>query len=171
MVAVEVEVEAEGFTEKEAVDEDGTQTNLCRYKNKEANLAEDTKDTKEADKGLLFMASSEDTNERGDMWLIDSGCSNHMSGNRMIFQNLEEVSNQTIRLGDGNILQVGRISSIVLRSDCGRTNTLTDVQYVPHLAHNLLSDWSVMSSGYLLSSLEEKCVIKDARLKPRLQYA
>lgn len=72
-----------------------------QFKGKETNVS---KEAKEGDEELLFMATSEDVHGAGGTWLIDSGCSNHMSGNRSLFQQLKEVHNQTIKLGDGKSL-------------------------------------------------------------------
>ena len=36
------------------------------------------------------------------MWYLDSGASNHMIGDRRLFQELKEVSQGTVRFGDGS---------------------------------------------------------------------
>lgn len=107
------------------------------------------------------MASNSAVTEGGGTWLIDSGCSNHMSGDKMLFQRIDEAPNQTIRLGDGKILQVAGVGIIALRSSAGTINTLTNVQYVPNLAHNLLSVGQLMASGYSVEFFSEECVIRD----------
>lgn len=114
------------------------------------------------------MASSENANEGGGTWLIDSGCSNHMAGNKKLFQHLEEASNQTIRLGDGKSLLVHGIGSVVLYSNNGKKNTLTNVQYVPNLAHNLLSVGQLMGSGYSVEFAGGECIIKDATTRAKI---
>lgn len=81
------------------------------------------------------------------------------------FKHLKEVSNQTIRLGDGKILRVSGISSIALRSSCGRTNTLTNIQFAPHIMQNLLSVGQSMSSIYIMEFLGVECAVKDAASK------
>ena len=46
------------------------------------------------------------TNEGADdMWFVDSGCSNHMSGMKSIFKELDKTLKSTVRLGDNNGLQ------------------------------------------------------------------
>ena len=39
-------------------------------------------------------------------WIIDSGCSNHMSGMKKLFQDLDSSTQQTVRLGNDKELQV-----------------------------------------------------------------
>ncbi|XP_039122119.1 uncharacterized protein LOC120258749 [Dioscorea cayenensis subsp. rotundata] len=84
----------------------GHDKSQCWYRSKEANI---TEEAKEQDEGLLFMASTE-TRSEGVKWLINSGCSNHMSGDRRLFKNLESTPQHNIRLGDGNLLQVAGFS-------------------------------------------------------------
>lgn len=76
------------------------------------------------------MASSEDASERGDTWFIDSSCSNHMSRNRILFQHLEEASNQTIRLGDEKFWKLAELVPLFFVHAMG--------EQAPHLALNLL---------------------------------
>lgn len=44
-----------------------------------------------------------------------------------------------MRLGYGKVLKVEGIGNVLFRSSTGRTNILTNLQYVPNLVHNLLS--------------------------------
>ena len=43
---------------------------------------------------------------RGDVWLLDSGCSNHMSGDKTLFSDLNENFKQTIKLGNDTKMNV-----------------------------------------------------------------
>lgn len=47
------------------------------------------------------MASQNSKKEMYGTWLIDNGCSNHMSGDRELFETLKNTSQQTVRLEDG----------------------------------------------------------------------
>lgn len=116
------------------------------------------------------MATCEEVNDGGGMWLIDSGCSNHMTGNKGLFQQLRDVQNQSIKLGDGKSLQVSGIGSIALYSNSGRTCTLTNVKFVHDLAHNLLSVGQLMNSGYMVEFAEGVCTIRDAASKERIAH-
>lgn len=71
-----------------------------------------------------------------------------MSGDKKFFQNIEETPLQAMRLGEGNVLQVAGVGSVALYSSSGKTNILTNDQYMPNLAHNLLSVGQLMSFGY-----------------------
>lgn len=42
---------------------------------------------------MVFMARDNAMNEEIGAWLIDRGCSNHMSGERKLFQSMEPATN------------------------------------------------------------------------------
>lgn len=71
----------------------------CWYKNKEGNVIEEVK---QGDEGLLLCQSLTSKDEEGGTWLIDNGCSNHISGNIHLFKHIENSQQQSIRLGDDN---------------------------------------------------------------------
>lgn len=52
---------------------------------KEANLVGKEKETTN-----LFMASSSSESASSSIWLVDNGCSNHMTGNRKLFMSFDE---------------------------------------------------------------------------------
>lgn len=58
----------------------------CWYKDQRANYAAET----DEQEGKLFMALISTNPKSSDVWFVDSGCSNHMSGDRAIFKDLDE---------------------------------------------------------------------------------
>ena len=67
------------------------------------NLAE------EAEVSHLFMTDGGSSEGQGCVWLIDSECSNHMTGVKSLFQDLNETVHQTVRLGDNNEMKVAGV--------------------------------------------------------------
>lgn len=123
---------------------------------------------KEVDEGLLFMASSKDDTKGGGIRLIDSECSNHMSRSKHLFHDLQEVPNKTIKLGDGKTLKVCGIGFILLRTNSGKIHTLTNIQFVPDLAHNLLSVGLLMSFGFMVEFSGGECVIRNGVMRAKV---
>ena len=85
------------------------------------------------------MANGGSSEGQGCVWLIDSRCSNHMTRVKSLFQDLDETIYQTVRLGDNNEMKVAGVGTVALRPSSRRMRTIKQVQYVPNLAHNLLS--------------------------------
>jgi hypothetical protein len=106
-----------------------------------------------------------------DMWLMDSGCSQHMTGNMKWFSSLTPLSHkQYVTFGDdkkSKVLGTG----IIKVNDCF---TLNDVALLDRLRYNLLSisqvcdaDLSVlfhMSDSHVLDS-SCKCVCGIYRIE------
>ncbi|XP_039143968.1 uncharacterized protein LOC120281110 [Dioscorea cayenensis subsp. rotundata] len=140
----------------------------CWFRNKEANVTEETKG-KEEEEGVAFMACDE-VSEDGGTGIIYSGCSNHMLGEERLFKCIEATPKQSIRLGDGKILPIEGVGTVALRSNYGKTTILNNVQFVPNLAHNLLSVGQLMSSGYDVEFTEGECIIKEAKTKIQVAH-
>ena len=68
-----------------------------------------------------------------DDWILDSGCTFHMSFNKEWFENLTEVKNESVFMGDDDKCVVHGIGSITLRLEIGKSIKLTNVRYVPCL--------------------------------------
>jgi len=54
----------------------------------------------EQEDGLLLMAHVDVNQQKEDEWFLDSGCSNHMSGNKEWFSKLDENFHNIVKLGN-----------------------------------------------------------------------
>lgn len=50
---------------------------------------------------VYFMLVNEHKN---DVWFLDSGCSNHMTGNESIFINMDKSVNSQVKMGNGALV-------------------------------------------------------------------
>ena len=88
---------------------------------------------------MLLMSYVEENKAKGrDAWFIDSGCSNHMCGDRTVFSWLDDSFRQLVRLGNNTRMNVMGKGSVKLHLN-EITLTVTEVYYVPELKNNLLS--------------------------------
>ncbi|CAH9095067.1 unnamed protein product [Cuscuta epithymum] len=109
----------------------------------------------------LFIAHHKSDHDGEIVWYIDSGCSNHMTGSKSMFQHIDDTKRGVVNLGDGKQLEVAGLGVISVQTEQGSKKTLSNVQYVPHLAHNLLSVGQLVSGGYSVSFANGVCTIKD----------
>ena len=93
--------------------------------------------------------------------LIDSGCSNRMTGHKSLFNDLDLSKKIVVRLGDGKKMEVAGKGTVSLSTKDGKTKLLHGVQYIPGLVHNLLSVGQLNASGYSVLFEHECCTIKD----------
>jgi len=106
----------------------------CPKWNKETNYAE-----LDDEEELLLMALVEENDaKRNDAWFLDSGCSNHMCGNKGMFLNMVEGHKHFVKCGNNSRMSVAGKGSVRLVFN-GTTFLVQDVYYVPELRNNLLS--------------------------------
>ncbi|KAF8377139.1 hypothetical protein HHK36_030512 [Tetracentron sinense] len=138
----------------------------CRIKNnQQANFSEE----QESDRNMFYacQASSE---KRNDVWYLDSGCSNHMTGDQSIFVNMNTFSNSQVRMGNGVLVQAKGKGTIAIETKKG-TKYIQDVLLVPDLEQNLLSVGQLVEHGYSIHFEENSCKIYDkGGRKTRLKF-
>ena len=83
---------------------------------------------------------------RDDAWFLDSGCSNHMSGERGKFTNLDETFQHSVKMGDNSRISVTGKGSMKLILN-GINHVVNEVYYVPKLNNNLLSIGQLQENG------------------------
>ena len=66
-----------------------------------------------------------------------------------------------MRLDDDKEMEVVGKGIVTVTTKDGKIKLLHDVQYVPKLAHNLLSVKQLMTSGYYVMFEGDSCIIKD----------
>ena len=85
-------------------------------------------------------------------WVLDSGCSNHMTGECTWFTHFDEYQN-SITLGDGTTMDItGKGTVNILHS-----HFISDVWYVEGLTYNLLSISQICAGGYHVMFTENFC--------------
>ena len=86
-----------------------------------------------------LMASSEKQESlRRKVWFLDSGCSNHVSGDKRLFSTLDESFSHSVKLGNNKRMEVVGKGNLKLILN-GASYMISDVYYVPELKNNLLS--------------------------------
>ncbi|XP_039683634.1 uncharacterized protein [Medicago truncatula] len=75
---------------------------ICKAQHQgEAKAAED-----QTLEDQLFVASCFATNTTRESWLIDSGCTNHMTYDRELYKDLDETTISRVRIGNGVLIEV-----------------------------------------------------------------
>ncbi|KAG8474805.1 hypothetical protein CXB51_031510 [Gossypium anomalum] len=107
----------------------------------EADVVEDYSD------GELLVASVNDS-KVSEEWILDSGCTFHMSPNRDWFTAYETVSEGVVLMGNNASCKIAGVGTIKVKMFDGVVRTLSDVRYVPELKRNLISLSTLDSKGY-----------------------
>ncbi|XP_020259644.1 uncharacterized protein LOC109836177 [Asparagus officinalis] len=93
-----------------------------------------------------------------DVWYLDNGASNHMTGHRDKFKELDENIKGTVKFGDGSAVEIKGKGSILFQCNNGDQRLLPEVYYIPSLKSNIISLGQMTEDG-------SKVVIADEFLR------
>ncbi|CAN1339431.1 Retrovirus-related Pol polyprotein from transposon TNT 1-94 [Linum perenne] len=124
----------------------------------------------ESDDEEAYMAVTDDETEDSDSkekvkteWYLDSGCSNHMTGDKRNFSFLEEKQGGKVTFGDNNKSRIMGKGIVGKASDPIFHNVL----FVPNLKHNLLSISQLCGNSNRVIFEADSCVVErisDAKI-------
>ena len=121
-----------------------------------ANFVEENEES-----GSMFFTCNVAEEFLEDVWFLDSGCSNHMTGNKKLFSKLDESVQSQVKLGDKTKVPVMGKGIISIKTKQGEKKSISDVYFAPGLEHNLLSVGQLIEKGYPVIFQNNKCVIYD----------
>jgi len=109
----------------------------------------------------LFVATYFLSSESSESWLIDSGCTNHMTFDRAFFKDLRPTNVTKVRIGNSDYISVkGKGTGII--TSFAVTRCIIDVLFVPEINQNLLSVGQLIKRGFKVVFEDKYCLIKDA---------
>ncbi|KAK1419880.1 hypothetical protein QVD17_29300 [Tagetes erecta] len=82
-----------------------------------------------------FQSEPKDKN----VWYLDNGASNHMTGNRMFFSELNERITGKVKFGDDSCVDIHGKGSILFEGKNGEQRLMTNVYFIPELRNNIIS--------------------------------
>ena len=132
---------------------------FCKNKNQyhKGQAAESSQKQEEQ----LFVASCYVSGCSSEEWLVDSGCTHHMTSNSKFFRNLDRSYESRVRIGNGEQLKVAGKGDITVQTPSG-TKIITDVLFVPKIDQNLLSVGQLLDKRCSVVFKNNACVIYDA---------
>ncbi|KAE8705435.1 hypothetical protein F3Y22_tig00110429pilonHSYRG01243 [Hibiscus syriacus] len=152
------------WTKKKPV-ESNTATS-CSKENSEDGWDAEALFATEEEELALTVTTPERIDYKND-WIVDSGCSNHMTGDKQKLQNLSEYNGgRVVVTADNSRLPITHIGKTIVTP---RYNTnqvqLQDVYHVPGMKKNLLSVAQLTSSGhYVLFGPQDVKVYRDVKI-------
>ena len=114
--------------------------------------------------------------QQKDAWYLDTGVSNHMSGCKELFTDLDDGVKGTVRFDDGSLVDIQGRGKVILQCKTGEHRVLTSVSYIPRLRSNIISIGQLdevgvktaVEHGYRVGSDKGKVVAKVKRSPHRL---
>lgn len=73
-----------------------------------------------------------------NLWYLDTGCSNHICGDKSTFSDFDETFRNTVKFGDDSTISVmGKGRAAIQTKES--SHSISNVLFVPELKTNLLS--------------------------------
>lgn len=100
-----------------------------------------------------------------DVWYLDTGASNHMTGNRSMLMSLDETVKGTVKFGDDSVVEICGKGAVMYQCKNQEHRVLTEVYYIPRLRSNIISLGQLDESGYkIVIEGGELCIFDRERL-------
>lgn len=96
-----------------------------------------------------------------NVWYLDNGASNHMTGNRNYFKTINESITGKVRFGDDSRVDIKGKGSILFVSKNGEKKILAEVYYIPDLKSNIISLGQATKSGCAVKMKEDYLTLHD----------
>nr|GEZ17942.1 retrovirus-related Pol polyprotein from transposon TNT 1-94 [Tanacetum cinerariifolium] len=90
------------------------------------------------------------------LWIIDSGCSKHMTGNRALLTNFVEKFIGTVRFGNNDFAMIAGYGDVVIGS-----MSIKKVYYVEGVGHNLFSIGQFCDNGLEVAFRKSTCFVRN----------
>ncbi|OIT07305.1 retrovirus-related pol polyprotein from transposon tnt 1-94 [Nicotiana attenuata] len=129
----------------------------------------------------LLMAIQVEKKPEQDVWYLDTGCTNHMTGSKSCFSYLNEGFRSKVSFGDCSTVDATGKGDIKIKTKNYFVETISNVLYVPDLKSNLLGVGQLQEKGYVIaikksaeilpSALEETNVADDPLRRARKRPA
>ena len=109
----------------------------------------------------LLLHGSEGASPDPTLWYLDTGATNHMSGCRNFFCELDDSTTGFVKFGDNSRIRIEGKWVIHINQKNGEILWLSNVLYVPHLAANILSLGRLDEEGCRMTMAGGKLTIFD----------
>ncbi|GKV36956.1 hypothetical protein SLEP1_g45038 [Rubroshorea leprosula] len=128
------------------------------------NASNVIKHNKKNDDSFLFMVCHPKEVSKKNVWCLDTGCSNHMCGDKSTFSDLDESCQDKVKFGDNSTIAVKGRGKVTIHAKDNSIQTISNVLYVPDLKLNLLSLGQLQEKRYEILIKDGVCQIRDSKL-------
>ncbi|KAH9670830.1 hypothetical protein KPL70_017126 [Citrus sinensis] len=111
--------------------------------------------------GIVLLARNDTSGGQENTWYLDTGASNHMSGNRSMFIQLSESVNGSVAFGDDSKVPVKGRGNILFHVKDGSHQIISNVYYVPNMKSNILSLGQLLEKGYDIHLKDYSLFLRD----------
>jgi hypothetical protein len=106
-------------------------------------------------------------------WIFDTGASNHMTGIKEVFADLDFCVIGTVRFGDDSVVRIEGCGTILFACKNDEHRSLTNVYYIPRLTANIVSYGQLDEDGFQIYIKDGVMRIRDElrRLLAKIRHS
>ncbi|KAD6453258.1 hypothetical protein E3N88_07963 [Mikania micrantha] len=109
----------------------------------------------------VFLQHQDTAEKNKNMWYLDNGASNHMTGVQELFAELDTKVTGSVRFGDGSKVDIKGKGVLLFQCKTGDQLLIPEVYYIPALKSNILSLGQMTVEGYDISMKGEFLKVRD----------
>jgi len=91
------------------------------------------------DESRLFVQLGDEHQGESTRWILDTGATNHMTGARSAFSELDTGIRDTVKFGDGSVVGIEGRGTVLFKCKGGEHQALEGVYHIPRLTANIVS--------------------------------
>jgi hypothetical protein len=96
----------------------------------------------------LFVQLGDNGDGDRTRWILDTGATNHMTGARSTFSELDKEIRGTVRFGDGSVVGIEGRGTVLFTCRSGEHQELREVYHIPQLKANIISLGQLEEDGF-----------------------
>ncbi|KAH9120170.1 hypothetical protein AeMF1_007526, partial [Aphanomyces euteiches] len=133
----------------------------CRYKKRDVtkgiqrkclpNEDEEINVLEQAEEGFILVTTDQDRLDIGNKWILDSGCTTDVTGDKTLFSKLTRSGQVSLRMANDTSVKSTQSGSVKIRVDNDQILDRPWVMYVPGLTKNLLSLRRLLQDGFAIA--------------------
>jgi transposase InsO family protein len=109
---------------------------------------------------VMMMAHNEPNSGSKTVWYLDTGTSNHMSGHKNLFVEMEDIVG-AVSFGDASKVDVKGKGKVKFIQKNGSIKIIEDVYFIPEMKSNILSIGQLMEKRYKIFSNGRSLNLED----------
>jgi hypothetical protein len=109
----------------------------------------------------MFISCHKTEQQPKDLWWLDSGCSNHMTGNKDLLSCIDSSLSSNITLGNDSLVKVQGKGIVPILTKQNVNKDINNVYHVSYLKHNLLSVGKLIEHDYKVLFEGASCKIYE----------
>ncbi|WVZ67203.1 hypothetical protein U9M48_016315 [Paspalum notatum var. saurae] len=93
----------------------------------------------EEQRAQVLLGAEGEQKVEAERWYLDTGASNHMTGSRVAFAELDSAVTGTVRFGDNSVVTIAGRGTVLFSCRDGGHRALTGVYFIPRLRSSIIS--------------------------------